>query len=224
MELLDECITKFGPSSVLDHCVIYKARLLADAGRWNDVRSVMGNFLQANPDSRIYADALVYLGEASLGIGDSENAERYFQKAILSWPEKDVTRQAGLRLAEIQGPDIALQNAESLLASGQYLQAYILLHALTFHTDVGIRARSTLCLAYCCYELGRWEEASNLFMQWLNDHFDAPESPDIQAILQQIHVIITQVELQSGEPDASSSTTPRMGWLLHLFKREQPAR
>ncbi|MGA3115560.1 MAG: 6-pyruvoyl-tetrahydropterin synthase-related protein [Syntrophobacteraceae bacterium] len=194
VHLLDECIVKFGHSSELDSCMFYKASLMSAWKRWDGLRPMLEEFLEKNPDSRIYAEGLTWMGEACLNTGKKEDAERFFRQALFSWPEGNATKQSGLRLAEMIGPDTLLDTAKGLLTSGRYLEAYNIYRALTLSPDKNIRDQSVLSLAYCSFYMNRTEEASNLLIQWLNDNFEAPESPQVQADLRHCQAIIAQTK------------------------------
>ena len=103
LDLLDECIAKFGHSSVLNYCPVHKASLMSARKKWDDLRPMLGEFLEKNPDSRIYVEGLTWMGEASLNMGQKEDAESFFRQALFSWPESNATKQAGMRLEEMIG-------------------------------------------------------------------------------------------------------------------------
>ena len=116
---------------------------------------MLEEFLENNPDNRIYAESLTWMGEASLNMGQKEDAERFFRRALFSWPENNATKQAGLRLAEMIGADDSLDEAKGLLASGRYLEAYNIYQALALSPDKKIRDQSVLSLAYCSFYMNR---------------------------------------------------------------------
>ena len=218
LDLLDECIATFGHSSVLDNCVLYKASLMYGSKRWTDLRRMLEEFLRENPDSRIYAEGSVLMGEASLRMGKKEDAERFFRQALFSWPQSDATKQAGLHLAEMAGADALLGTAKGFLASGRYLEASNICGALALSTDRKIRDQSVLCLAYCSFYTNRSEEASNLFLQWLNDNnFEAPESAKVQADLRTCQAIIAQNKQWLTGPDSMSASPARSGLILRAL-------
>ncbi len=217
LELLDECMAKFDHSSVFDFCMLCKASLMSAQKRWDDLRPMLEQFLEKNPDNRIYAEALTWMGEASLNNGRKEEAERFFRQALLCWPESEATRRAGLRLAEITGADALLDTAKALLASGKYLDAYNIYRALSFSPDKQIQNKSVFSLAYCSFYMNRSQEASNLFLQWLNDNFEAPESARVQADLRKCQVIIAQNKEWATRPDARSASPPRSGLIVRFF-------
>jgi tetratricopeptide (TPR) repeat protein len=227
LELLDECIAKFGHSSVLDNCMLDKAFLMSASKRWADLRQMLEEFLAKNPDSRIYAEGFTLMGGASLRMGQREDAEKSFRQALFSWPESDATRQAGLRLAEMIGADSLLETAKALTVSGRYLEAYNIYGALALSPDRKIRAESVLSLAYCSFYMNRSQEASDLFLQWLNDNFEAPESAQVQADLRKSQAIIAQNKEWLTGPDFRSATPARSGlivralnWAGHGLRRQ----
>jgi tetratricopeptide (TPR) repeat protein len=227
LKLLDECIAKFGHSSVLDYCMLDKASLMAASKRWADLRPMLEEFLEKNPDSRIYAEGLALMGEASFKMGQGEDAERFFRQALFSWPESDATRQAGLRLAEMIGADALLETAKGLLASGRYLEAYNIYGALALFPDKKLRDESVLSLAYCSFYMNRSEEASNFFLQWLNDNLEAPESAQVQADLIKCQTIIDHNKAWLTRPDSRSPSPARSGlivrvlnWAAHGLRRQ----
>jgi len=213
LELLDECIEKFGHSSVLDYCVLYKASLMSASKRWTDLRLMLEEFLEKNPDSRIYAEGLTLMGKASFNMGRTEDAKRFFRQALFSWPQSEATKQAGLRLAEMIGADALLETAKGLLASGRYLEACNICGALALSPDTKIRDESVLCLAHCSFYMNRSEEASNLFLQWLKDNFEAPESAQVQADLRTCQAIIAQ----NREWLAGPASPARSGLLVRIL-------
>lgn len=192
MELLDECIAKFGHSSVLDFCMLDKATTMVAWKRWSDLRSMLKDYLKDNPDTRIYPETLVWLGEASINMGQKEDAERFLRQALFSWPPNNATKQAGLSLAEIIGTAPLLEEASGFLSAGKYLEAYNIYAALALSPDKNIRDESVLSLAYCSFDMKRNEEASDLFLRWLNDNFEAPDSARVQADLNQCQAIVAR--------------------------------
>jgi tetratricopeptide (TPR) repeat protein len=216
--LLNECIAKFGHSSVLDFCVLYKAFSLSASKRWADLRTMLDEFLKKNPDSRIQAEGLTLMGEASLNMGQKEDAERLFRQALFFWPEGNATKKAGLRLAEMTGADALLDTARGLLSSGKYLDAYNIFGALALSSDKKIRDQSILSLAYCSFYMNRSMEASNLFLQWLNaDNLEAPESAQVQADLTKCQTIITQNREWVTGPDSGPASPARSGLIVRFL-------
>ncbi len=203
---------------MLDNCVLYKASLMYGSKRWADLRRMLDEFLRENPDSRIYAEGSVLMGDASLRMGQTEDAERFFRQALFSWPQSDATKQAGLHLAEMVGADALLKTADGLLASGRYLEASNICGALVLSPDRKIRDQSVLCLAYCSLYMNRSEEASNLFLQWLNGNFEAPESAKVQADLRTCQAIIAQNKQWLTGPDSLSGSPARSGLIVRVLK------
>ncbi len=216
-ELLDECIAKFGHSSVLDSCMLDKASLMYVSKRWADLRPMLEQFLEKNPDSRIYAEGFTLMGEASFNMGQREDAERFFRQALFSWPESNATKQAGLRLAEMIGADALLKTAKGFLASGKYLEAYNICGALALFPDKKLSDESVLSLAYCSFYMNRSQEASNFFLQWLNGNYEAPESAQVQADLQKCQVIIAQNKEWLTGPDFRSASPARAGLIVRVL-------
>ena len=129
------------------------------------------------------------MGEACLNMGQREDAERFFRQALFSWPESNATNKAGVHLAEMVGADALFEDAKRLLASGKYLEAYNIYRGIAFSPDKKTADESVLSLAYCSFHMNRFQEASDLFIQWLNDNFEAPESARVQADLRQCQAI-----------------------------------
>ncbi|MHC1726578.1 MAG: 6-pyruvoyl-tetrahydropterin synthase-related protein [Syntrophobacteraceae bacterium] len=215
--LFEECITRFGSSTVLDHSMYHKALLMMGESRWSEVRSMLSEFLKDNPDNRIQAESLLFIGEASLNMAEDSEADRYFRQVLLCWPESGATRSAGLHLARMHGAKPLLDSADGLFSSGRYIEAYTILRSLLFSQEPETRGRSMLLLAYCCYHMNRWEEASNLFSQWLGDHFDDPESLEAQAMLKRCRTIVTQSMTWQTGGESAWPPAPQPGWLLRLF-------
>ena len=114
LQLMDECIAKFGHSSVFDYCLLYKALVMHAGKKWDDLRPMLEDFLENNPDNRIYAESLTWMGEACLNMDRREDSERFFRQALLSWPPNSATEQAGLHLAELIGADAIFDEAKGL--------------------------------------------------------------------------------------------------------------
>ncbi len=85
LDLLDEGIAKFGRSSMLDYFIFYKAYVMSKMKKWNQLRPILEDFLKKNPDNRINAEGLTLLGEASLKLNQTADAERFFRQALSSW-------------------------------------------------------------------------------------------------------------------------------------------
>jgi tetratricopeptide (TPR) repeat protein len=187
--LSDECIGKYPESSVYDFCIFFKARALLEQKRWHEVRDLLEDFLESHPDSRVLPDARFMLAEAGLNLGEEGKAKELLWGSLLYWPASNAGSRAGLRLAEILGPEAVLRAGRESFDSEKYLEAYCIFKALTFHSNDEIKSESSLALAYCCYRLNRWEEASSLFLQWLSTHFESPESEDAQFALRQCQTI-----------------------------------
>ena len=199
MHLFDECIQKFGDSSMLDHSTGCKAYLLYSWKKWEELLSMLKDFMKENPDNRIYADCLVWLAEASLNTERKIDAENYFRQALFCWPENSASRQAGLRLAQITGTGPLIEEANALMASGKYMEAHNIFWALSASQDKKIRDESLLSLGYCSLHLNRCEEASNLFLQWFSTNSGAPESAQVQADFSRCRAMIARDrELMGG--------------------------
>jgi hypothetical protein len=207
--LLNECIIKFGSSAALDNAVLYKGSLLYAWNKWDDLRPMLENFLHGNPDTRIYAQCLSWLGEAALNTGQKDDAQRYFRQALCCWPPNNATKQAGLHLSEKIGAAPLLQEAKDLMTSGRYLEAYNICGALASSPDRRIRDQSVLCLAYCCFYMNRCEEACDHFLQWFSDNFDSPESAAVQVDFRQCQAIAAQNRdwMQGYEPGVGATTS-----------------
>jgi len=216
--LFDECMQKYPDSSIFDHCLFFKIRMLTAAQKWEEASSILERFLPTHPDTRIYSDCLLVLGTARLHAGDSGKAEEYFRKAALTWPESTGARQAGRQLAQMSGPETILAEAREHFAAEQYPAAYLLSRSLSFNEDEKIRNESLLLLAYCSYHMQRWEEAANLFTQWLSANFDSPESEEAQHALSRCSIIAAQNRAWQTEPDEQGATA-RSGWVLPFSRR-----
>ena len=217
LKLLDECIVKFGHSSVLDYCVLYKARVMDAEKKWSDLRSMLEDFFENNPDSLIYAEGLTMLGEACLNMDQKEDAERYFRQALFTWPPNGATERAGLHLAQMVGAEAVFAEAKAQLASGGYLEAYNLYRGLTFSADKKTADRAVLSLACRSFYMNRFLEASDLFTKWLNGNFDAPESAEAQAHLRQCLAIIAQYKEWEKGPYPDSAPPARAGLLVRFL-------
>jgi len=217
LKLLDECMLKFGPSSVLDYCVSYKALVMKAEKRWSDLRPMLENYMKNNPDNRIYAESLNWMGEACLNMDQREDAERFFRQALFTWPPNSATEQAGLHLAQMVGADAIFLEAKALLASGRYLEAYNLYSGLTFSADKKTANQGILSLAYCSFHMNRFQEASNLFTKWLNGNFDAPESAEAQAHLRQCMAVIAQDKEWEAGPYPGLATPAPSGLIVRFF-------
>lgn len=213
LALLEKIISQFPESAVLDHCIQYKAILLSEKVP-DRVRRMLETFLETHPDTRIFAESLLILGEIHLKAGETDVAEWYFRQAVLTWPEAAAGRRAGEHLAELLGVDALFDEARGYYESGNHLQAYSLLRVLIFLPESGAGEEAVLWLGYCCFYLDRWEEASNLFLQWLNKHFDDPGSEDVQLTLRKCNIMIATIR-DSQTPDVEI-TTP-MGRALRMF-------
>ncbi len=206
IDLLNECIAKFGHSSVLDFCMLDKASSMYALKRWASLRSMLEDFLRDNPDTRVYAESLMWLGKTSVEMGRQDEAEGFFRRALFSWPPNNATKQAGLSLVEMIGTAPLLKEAKGFLESGKYLEAYSIYGALALSGDKNVRDESVLSLAYCSFDMNRTQEASDLFLQWLNNNFEAPESVRVQAAFRQCQTIIARDKewLNGSEPGAAS--------------------
>ncbi|MGC9195975.1 MAG: 6-pyruvoyl-tetrahydropterin synthase-related protein [Syntrophobacteraceae bacterium] len=188
--LLDACAARFGHSTVLDNCEAYKARVMAEYAMWEDLRPMLEQYIQKNPDSRMYAQALFWLGQASYATGRREDAERFFLKTLFTWPPNEAVNAAGLALAKIAGPHVLLKTAQDLFTSGRYLEAYNIYLALTFYPDETTRQKSILALGYCDFRLNRLQDGCDLLMRWLGPNFNAPQSERVKADLQKWLAVI----------------------------------
>ena len=185
--------------------------------RWSDLRPMLEDFMENNPDNRIYAESLTWMGEACLNMDQREDAERFFRQALFTWPPNSATERAGLHLAQMVGADAIFVEAKALLASGRYLEAYNLYRGLTFSADKKIADQGILSLAYCSFHMNRFLEASNLFTKWLNGNFDAPESAEAQAHLRQCLAIIAQYKEWKIGPYPGSATPARSGLIVRFL-------
>lgn len=192
LDLLDEGITRFSRSSVVDFSMLHMASLMAVRERWDDLRPMLEGFLKDNPDSRIRPEGFAWLGEASLRMGQREHAEIFFRQALSCWPHNYAIKQAGLRLAEITGARALLDSAKDLLASGRYIEAYNIFQALSASQDRQIAREAVISLARCSFFMNRWQEASGLFEKWLADNYDSPEADRVLADLRKCRTIIAQ--------------------------------
>ncbi len=217
VKLLDECIAKFGHSSVFDYCMLYKARVMSAEKRWSDLRLMLEDFLENNPNNCIYAESLTSLGEACLNMDQREDAERFFRRALFTWPPNNATELAGRDLAQIVGADAIFVEAKALLVSGRYLDAYNLYRGLAFSADKITADRAVLSLAHCSFYMNRFLEASGLFTKWLNDNFDAPESAEAQADLRQCLAIIAQNKEWEKGPYPGSAPPARSGLIVRFL-------
>lgn len=116
------------------------------------------------------------------------------------------------------GADALLDTAKELFASGRYLEAYNIYRALVLSRDKKTAERSVIGLACCSFYMNRWQEASDLFVQWLNDNFDAPESARVQADFRQCQAVIAQIkQWMPGLAPGSASPAPS-GLIVRFLK------
>jgi tetratricopeptide (TPR) repeat protein len=216
-DLLNEGIEKFGHSPVSDFSMMYKASLMSSWKRWDDLRPMLEDFLKDNPENRIYAESLTWLGEAALQKGREARAEMFFRQALSTWPYNKATERAGLHLAEMIGADTLLETAHEFRASGRYMGVYNIYRALTLSEDKKIADQSVISLAYCSFYMNRWQEASDLFIKWLSDNFDAPESARVQADYRRCQAIIDQNKQWMPGIDGRSNSSARSGLLVRLL-------
>ena len=217
--LLNEVIEKFGHSSVVDFSLMCKASLLSSWERWDELRPMLKDFLKDNPDNRIYTDCLTRLGEASQKMGSWTDAEIYYKRALYSWPANNATKRAGLRLAEMIGAGVLLETAHLFFASDRYIEAYNIFKALSFCEDKKIADQSIICLAYCSFHMNRWQEALDLFLRWLGDNFDAPESAQVQTDYRQCQAIIDQCRQWMPGIDRQPPFPERSGLIVRILKK-----
>ncbi len=184
LRLFDTCAARFGHSTILDNCEGYKARIMAENNMWEDMRPMLERYIRDNPDSRMYAQALFWLGQANYATGRQEDGERFFLRALFTWPPNEAVNAAGLWLAKIVGPQVLFKTAKDLFTSREYLEAYNIYCALTFYPDETTRQKSILALAYCDRRLNRLQEGCDLLMRWLGPNYNAAESEQVKAELQ----------------------------------------
>ena len=196
LKLFDTCMSRFDHSVVFDNCEAYKARVMAGRRMWGDLRPMLARYLEENPDSRMYAQALFWLGEASLRTGGGEDAKRFFREALFTWPPNEAVRQAGFSLAKILGDREMLKTAGELYSSGKYLEAYNVYSALGLSTDAKTREETSLPLAWCAARLNRPQEACDLFVRWLSSNFNAPGAEEVKAELGRLQAAIAHDEEQ----------------------------
>jgi hypothetical protein len=219
LDLLDECIEKFGHSSVMDQAMFSKASLIYARHRWDDLHRILESFLEENPDSRIQAAGFELLGEASVNMGKKVEAERFFRKALYSWPENGASKQAGLLLAEMLGDGPLFEEAQDLMNSGNNLQACNIYGSLALSSDTKVRDEAVLSLAYCYFYMNRFEEACNLFVQWRNGNMESPESARVQADLTRCRALLFQNnEWLTGNGSRQDSSTSS-GIIARFFNR-----
>ncbi len=216
LHLFDPCMVKFGHSVVFDNCESYKARLLDERKMWSDLRPMLERYLEENPDTRMHAQALYWLGEASLHTGRPDDARRFFREALFSWPPDEAVKQAGLSLAKITGARPLIETAKELFSSGKYLEAYNIYAALTLFPDEKTRQQSILPLGYCAFRLNRLQEASDLFVQWLSSNFDAEQAVQVKADLKQCRAVLAHnsklVQNGPASPDNSGPLVRIIHW------------
>ena len=67
--------------------------------------------------------------------------------------------------------------------------------------------------------MNRWQEASDLFLKWLGDNFDAPESAGVQADYRQCQAIIEQSKQWMPGIDRQSASPARSGLIVPFLKK-----
>jgi hypothetical protein len=180
---------------------------------------MLEDFIENNPDNRIHAESLEWLGEAALNLDRKEDAQRFFRQALCCWPEDNATKLAGLHLADMIGAASLLEEAKALLTSGKYFQAYNIFRALAMSPDKKIRDESVLSLAYCCFYMNRCEEASDVLLQWFSENFDAPESTGAQEVFRQCQAIIAQKNEWMGGFVPGAAAPAGSGLIVRLLDR-----
>lgn len=216
LELLDRSIVHFPDSATFDYCIYYKAQILLDQGS-PEVRKLLLDHLREHPDTRIYSESHLLIGETYSKEGNKEEAAKHFRQAAFHWPDSTASRQAGVRLAEITGWDAAFREAAAFFDSGRYLEAYLLWKGLITVSEREAGDESTLYLAYCCFFMNRWEEAANLFTQWLSTNYESPGSHQAQLALRQCNVMSNNIRSWQG-PGMEQIPPTLMQTLLNYFK------
>lgn len=216
LDLLDRAIVKFPDSYMFDHYFLLKAYLSLDRMDGPDFRDMIEEFLGGHGDTRVLADLLHMEGESLLREEKPEEAGDFYYRAALIWPESNASMRAGTRIVEIYGPDAVFERASELFESRRYTGAYLLFKALTFNVDDAVRDRGTLLLAYCSFYMNRLEEASNLFLQWLNTNFESPESAEVQKALLRCNILLDQNKVWQNLPEDDMPETV-IGKILRYF-------
>ncbi|MDR3568320.1 MAG: 6-pyruvoyl-tetrahydropterin synthase-related protein [Syntrophobacteraceae bacterium] len=221
--LFDTCMAKFDHCAVFDNCESYKARIMAGRKNWSDLGPMLERYLEDNPDSRMHAQGLFLMGEASMHTGRQDEAQRFFREALFTWPPNEAAKLAGLSLAKLIGARALQKSAEELFSSGKYLKAYNVYASLALSPDEEIRGQSTLALAYCALRLKRDQEACDLFVKWLSANFDAPRSAQVQADLRQCQAVIAynqeHVQREASSPPGRSGPVVRiLRWAERAFR------
>ena len=104
-----------------------------------------------------------------------------------------------MSLAEIVGTGTLFDEAGTLFARINILElTHYIVHFAVRRT--GKRAdRSTLALAWCSFYMNRWEQASDLFFQWLGNNMETPGSDRARADFKQCRTIIDQNRRSIGQ-------------------------
>ncbi len=213
---LDRAISRFPDSYVFDHCFLLKSYLLLDRMSGSDFRDMIHEYLRDHSDTRVQSDLLYLAGESLLREEKAEDAGDLYYQASLIWPESNISMQAGTRLIEIFGSDAVFERASELFESGGYTGAYLLFKALSLSQDEAARDKGILFLAYSSFYMNRWEEASNLFLEWLNANFESPDSGEVRKVLLQCNILMDQNKLWQNSPEDDMPDTV-IGKILRFF-------
>ena len=119
LHLFDTCMAKFDHSVVFDNCESYKARLLGGRKMWSDLRPMLERYLEENPDTRMHAQALYWLGEASLHTGRPDDARRFFREALFFLASGRGSETGGLVARKNHRRPAAYRNRQRTLFLGQ---------------------------------------------------------------------------------------------------------
>jgi hypothetical protein len=65
--------------------------------------------------------------------------------------------------------------------------------------------------------MNRSQESSDLFLQWLNNDFEAQESAQVQADLRKCQIIIAQNKEWLTGPDSRSPSPARSGLIVRVL-------
>ncbi len=216
LALLHRAILKFPDNYVFDHCFLLKSYLLSDRMSGPDFRQTIGKYIEDHPDTRVLTDLLYLAGESLLREEKAGEAGDLYYQATLIWPESNTSMQAGTRLVEVFGPDAIFERASEFYQAGGYTAAYLLFKALSLSQDEAARERGTLFLAYTSFYMNRWEEASNLFLEWLNANLESPDSGEVRKVLLQCNILMDQNKLWQNSPEDGMPDTI-IGKVLRFF-------
>lgn len=150
-KVFTKLLDQFPKSSQAPRAMFYRGESLYQQNKLPDAAKNYRTLIETYPQAELLADAYYALGVAQEALKQGDEAQATFAKFAEKFPKHDLAIEVRMRQAEL------------LFAKGDFVAAQSLFEQVSAAKEFALADTAMLRQARCLYELGKYEDAGNLY-------------------------------------------------------------